>query len=187
MTPSLHKIITEEILLATTRNPGRLTNGRNPRGQPKTFKNRPGPTERNNAIFDHWLAGETITKIAKRTHLHHTVIADIVKFVGTSRLETTQILEQPPIYNVWNYGNCDPRFGQKHPGQIPGQAIVNLLLWLTEPFEVVVDPMAGGGTTIDVCRYLLRRYYCFDIDPRRPDIYWWCTSPALSEFRQSCY
>jgi hypothetical protein len=33
--------------------------------------------------------------------------------------------------------------------------------------------MAGGGTTIDVCRYLLRRYYCFDIDPKRPDIKKW--------------
>lgn len=33
--------------------------------------------------------------------------------------------------------------------------------------------MAGGGTTIDVCKYLNRRYYCFDIDPKRPDIKKW--------------
>ncbi len=84
--------------------------------------------------------------------------------------DAMQISETPPIYNVWNYALCDPRFGQKHPGQIPGQAVVNLLLWLTKPFDVVVDPMAGGGTTADVCRYLLRRYYCFDIDPKSPRI-----------------
>ncbi len=77
--------------------------------------------------------------------------------VCNSKLETVQLSETPPVYNVWNCKSCDPRFGQAHPGRIPGQAIVNLLLWLTEPFDVVVDPMAGGGTTADVCRYLLRR------------------------------
>ena len=26
------------------------------------------------------------------------------------------------LNNIWNYNSCDKRFGQKHPGQIPGQA-----------------------------------------------------------------
>lgn len=129
--------------------------------------------ERNNAIFDHWLAGETSTELAKKSHLDRRLIDRIIEKGRASRLERLSLIEQPPIYNVWNYGSCDPRFGQKHPGQIPGQAIINLLLWLTEPFDVVVDPMAGGGTTTDVCHYLLRRYHCFDIDPRRPDIKQW--------------
>ncbi|HZA25722.1 MAG TPA: DNA methyltransferase [Dehalococcoidia bacterium] len=81
--------------------------------------------------------------------------------------------EKPPIYNVWNFADCDPRFGQAHPGQIPGQVVLNLLLWLTKPFDFVVDPMGGGGTAIDVCKYLNRRYKVFDIDPRRPDIEEW--------------
>ena len=130
-------------------------------------------TERNNAIFDHWLAGETTTEIAKKAQLVHSTVVDIVKNVGESRLKLTDISETPPIYNVWNCQSCDPRFGQGYPGRIPGQAIVNLLLWLTKPLDTVVDPMVGGGTTIDVCRYLLRRYYCFDLDPRRPDIKQW--------------
>ena len=25
------------------------------------------------------------------------------------------VKEEAPVYNVWNFGNCDPRFGQKHP------------------------------------------------------------------------
>jgi len=130
-------------------------------------------TERNDAIFDHWLAGETTTKLAKKAILPQSVIVDIIKNIGRARLETTDIPEQPPVYNVWNYSVCDSRFGQAYPGRIPSQAIVNLLLWLTKPLDIVVDPMAGGGTTIDVCRYLLRRYYCFDIDPKRPDIKQW--------------
>lgn len=130
-------------------------------------------TERNNAIFDHWLAGETSTELAKKSHLDRRLIGRLIEKGTASRLEQLSLIEQSPIYNVWNYGTCDPRFGQKYPGQVPGQAVVNLLLWLTKPFDVVVDPMAGGGTTIDVCRYLLRRYYCFDIDPHRPDIKQW--------------
>lgn len=129
--------------------------------------------ERNNAIFDHWLAGETSTELAKKSHLDRRLIDRLIKRGMASRLGQLSLIEQPPIYNAWNYGTCDPRFGQAHPGRIPGQAIVNLLLWLTEPFDVVVDPMAGGGTTADVCRYLLRRYYCFDIDPKRDDIKKW--------------
>ena len=136
---------------------------------------------RNNAIFDHWLAGETTTEIAKKLHITRQAIDDVIQDARRSKPETSCITESPPIYNVWNYASCDPRFGGKfgdlklkeHPGRIPGQAIMNLLLWLTKPFDVVLDPMTGGGTTIDVCRYLLRRYYCFDIDPRRPDIKKW--------------
>ena len=136
---------------------------------------------RNNAIFGHWLAGETSTELARKCHLQQSAIVKVIKHITASRLEGSDITEQPPIYNVWNYSSCDPRFGgrygdlklKEHPGRIPGQAVINLLLWLTKPYNVVLDPMAGGGTTIDVCRYLLRRYYCFDIDPKRPDIKKW--------------
>lgn len=129
--------------------------------------------DRNNAIFDHWLADETTVELAKKTQLGHQYISDVIRVASASKRSNNTQTEQPPIYNVWNYASCDPRFGQDHPGRIPGQAIVNLLLWLTKPFDVVVDPMAGGGTTIDVCCYLLRRYYCSDIDPKRPDIKQW--------------
>ena len=97
----------------------------------------------------------------------------MLSLITKAKAEASNQTEKPPIYNVWNYSFCDPRFGQAYPGRIPGQAVVSLLLWLTKPFDLVVDPMAGGGTTIDVCRYLLRRYRCFDIDPKRPDIEKW--------------
>lgn len=140
--------------------------------------------DRNNAIFDHWLAGETTTGIAKKLYLTQPLVTEVINNISASRLETSNISETPPVYNVWNYNSCDKRFGQKHPGQIPGQAVLNFLLWLTEPFDVVVDPMAGGGTTIDVCRYLLRRYHCFDIDPRRQDIKQWDISNGYPRFPQ---
>lgn len=129
--------------------------------------------DRNNAIFDHWLAGEMVTQLAQRLNLSKSTVSEVIEKFGAAKREGAEYSEQPPVYNVWNYSACDNRFGQEHPGRIPGQAVVNLLLWLTKPFDVVVDPMAGGGTTVDVCRYLLRRFYCLDIDPKRPDIKQW--------------
>lgn len=41
----------------------------------------------------------------------------------------------------------------------------NLLYLYTEPFDVVVDPFAGGGSTIDVCRKRFRRYWVSDRKP----------------------
>ena len=135
--------------------------------------------QRNDLIFDLWLAGETTTAIAEKLHLQHPAIVKILRSVTAAKLEAWNIPEQPNVYNVWNYSSCDKRFGEPlpghkaHPGRIPGQAVLNLLLRLTKPYGLVVDPMVGGGTTIDVCKYLLRRYRCFDIDPKRPDIKKW--------------
>jgi hypothetical protein len=76
------------------------------------------------AIFDHWLAGETETELATNAKLNVSQICRILESLQTVKRDTLQISEQPPIYNVWNFASCDPRFGQKHPGQIPGQAIL---------------------------------------------------------------
>ena len=40
-----------------------------------------------------------------------------------------------------------------------------MLYLYTDPFGVVVDPFAGGGSTIDVCRRRFRRYYASDLTP----------------------
>ncbi len=132
-------------------------------------------TARKQLIFDLWLAGGTTHDIARQLVIRQNAVFESVQITRDSALNQL-VTEDPPVYNVWNFNQCDPRFGQPHPGQIQGQVLVNLLLWLTEPYDMVVDPMAGGGTTIDVCKYLRRRYRCFDIDPRRPDIQQWDVS-----------
>jgi len=91
--------------------------------------------DRNNAIFDHWLAGETTTAVAKKLYLTQQLVSEVIKETSNTRLETLCISETPPVYNVWNYNSCDPRFGQDHPGRIPGQAIVHLLSSLVPVFE----------------------------------------------------
>src|SRR5437867_10119310 len=60
----------------------------------------------------------------------------------------------------------DPRFE----GRTPAYVVWNLLQRYTRPGDLVVDPFAGGGTTLDVARSLGREARGFDIAPARADI-----------------
>jgi SAM-dependent methyltransferase len=55
-------------------------------------------------------------------------------------------------------------------GATPSWVIWQLLMRYTRPGDVVLDPMCGSGTTIDVCRDLGREPRGFDLAPSRPDI-----------------
>lgn len=86
------------------------------------------------------------------------------------RMNGLEVKIQP--YDVWNFGACDDLYGQDHPGRIPGQLLLHVLYFFTKPNDVVIDPMAGGGTTQDACLVMGRRCYGYDADNRhkRPDI-----------------
>lgn len=58
----------------------------------------------------------------------------------------------------------------KFNGVTPAGVIWNLLQRYTEPGDLVVDPMCGSGTTIDVCREEGRRVIGYDIASYRDDI-----------------
>jgi DNA modification methylase len=55
-------------------------------------------------------------------------------------------------------------------GATPSWVIWQLLTRYTREGDVVVDPMCGSGTTLDVCRDLKRRGVGFDLAPARSDI-----------------
>ena len=57
-----------------------------------------------------------------------------------------------------------------YPGVTPALACVNAIRRFTAPGDLVVDPMAGSGTTVDAARLLGRRALGFDLVPRRPDL-----------------
>jgi hypothetical protein len=70
------------------------------------------------------------------------------------------------VDNVWRFQRPDPQYGvEGYDGRIPGQIVGNVLHHYSEPKDLVVDPMAGGGTTVDVCKDMGRRYAAFDINP----------------------
>jgi len=80
-------------------------------------------------------------------------------------LETTTLWDFP----TQNYGSI-PHGDNKYPGVTPAFIIWNLLQRYTVENDLVVDPMCGSGTTIDVCKEENRRVLGFDIVPYRKDI-----------------
>lgn len=68
-----------------------------------------------------------------------------------------------------SYG-LTPKGNNKYPGVTPALIIYNLVWRYTDPGDLVVDPMCGSGTTIDVCKEEKRRVIGYDISPVRPDI-----------------
>ena len=76
---------------------------------------------------------------------------------------------RPTPYDVWSFRH-DRAFGIPHPGSIPPALVAHTLHYYTPPGGLVVDPMAGGGTTIDVCQSMGRRCLAYDIHPTRPEI-----------------
>ncbi|NWG08878.1 MAG: methyltransferase domain-containing protein [Nitrososphaerales archaeon] len=84
--------------------------------------------------------------------------------------------EKPQIEatTLWDYPRQSygkkPKGDNKYPGVTPAFIIYNLVQRYTEPGDLVLDPMAGSGTTIDVCKEEGRKVIAYDISPTRPDI-----------------
>ena len=81
------------------------------------------------------------------------------------KFETTTLWDFP----TQNYGNI-LHGDNKYPGVTPAFIIWNLIQRYTKEGDLVIDPMCGSGTTIDVCKEEKRRVLGFDIVPYESDI-----------------
>jgi hypothetical protein len=70
---------------------------------------------------------------------------------------------KPPLYNVWK--QQERSSGPSHFGNSEITWLDNLLYLYTKPFDIVIDPFAGSGSTIDLCKARLRRYLVSDRKP----------------------
>ena len=79
------------------------------------------------------------------------------------------------VTTLWDYPSQDygdrPQGRPGYKGATPSYIIWNLLQRYTKPGDLVVDPMAGSGTTLDVARDLGRRALGYDVHPTRKDIF----------------
>jgi DNA modification methylase len=137
--------------------------------------------ERNRHIAEMWLACYTEEEIAEAVGLTKQAISSILeecqkndtwqKFYILSRYQEPDW--SPPLYNVWKQQDKTNKTG--HFGNSEASFVDRLLYLYTEPFKAVVDPFAGGGSTIDVCKKRLRRYWVSDRLPivERRDIRQW--------------
>jgi len=114
--------------------------------------------------------GKKIGEIAKLHDIDIQAAWSIV-LEDKSDMERFESLNlSPKVYNVWNFIKCNPLFGIDHPGRVPGQIALNLLYQYTKQGDLVVDPMAGGGSTVDACLVMGRKCRAYDIEPMRYDI-----------------
>src|SRR5436309_3605263 len=87
--------------------------------------------------------------------------------------------KRPPLRiqptTLWDYPSQDYGDAQQgkpgYKGATPSYIIWNLLQRYTKPKDLVVDPCAGSGTTLDVARDLDRRALGCDVHPARKDIF----------------
>ena len=116
--------------------------------------------ERNRKIVEHYLrAWNTSQGIAEIIGVDRKTVERIVD--GQKRNISEMSKDELKIYNVWNTGKQD-NATDSHFGSFPLVFMKNLLYYHTDPLDIVFDPFAGGGTTVDACKEMFRRYYCTD-------------------------
>jgi adenine-specific DNA-methyltransferase len=81
------------------------------------------------------------------------------------QLQPTTLWEYPSQH----YGDSE-QGDKRYVGATPSYVIWNLLQRYTEPDDLVIDPMCGSGTTLDVAKDIGRRARGFDLAPARADI-----------------
>lgn len=126
---------------------------------------------RNDQILSLYLDGQTQDEIAKEVILDQSTVAKILGDMKKRMGAEIHTPDKPPIGDVWNFSGCSDNYGMPgFPGRIPGQMVENLLHFYTDVFDLVVDPMAGSGTTKDVATKMYRRCIPSDIKPVKDGI-----------------
>lgn len=76
------------------------------------------------------------------------------------------LLERGVIpYTVWDFPDRDYAGDKDFHGNCSPQIVEQCIWRLTEEGDLVVDPMAGSGTALDVCREFNRKCIGYDIKP----------------------
>lgn len=119
--------------------------------------------ERKRRVLELYLrAWNSLRDIAKELGVNHQTVANDLKELSKNG-HLSEIRQTPQnlyLYNIWNLQKQDnvvDRFGQ-----FPQVFMENLLYYHTQPLDIIYDPFAGGGTTVDACKKMFRRYYCTD-------------------------
>jgi len=142
--------------------------------------------KRKQEAFALWLACWTYEEIGEKLGISEATVIDWIDSEKSSENDKWHKLRifpdygldpdwKPPLYSVWKQQEKSNQVS--HYGNSEQSILDNLLYMYTEPFDIVVDPFAGGGSTVDVCKKRLRRYWVSDrlpiverLDIRQADI-----------------
>lgn len=90
-----------------------------------------------------------------------------------SEFSTEVGFSEPPAsrqhFDIWTFTKAEGE-SSSYFGRMPAQVVENLLWLYTEPGQIVVDPFAGSGTTIDVAKAMGRRVWASDRKPSTPNL-----------------
>lgn len=121
--------------------------------------------------WDLWLDCCSEREIGEALDLPQKTINRWLSESKANVLENDSPPESRQHFDVWSFQNADDDAGTgSYFGRMPPQAVENLLWLYTEPGHVVVDPFAGGGTTIDVAKRMGRRIWASDLTPSTPTL-----------------
>lgn len=135
--------------------------------------------------FDLWLSCHTQEEIAEECGIPRESARDILADLEKVPISPKYLFQDdftPPIYNVWKQQTKTA--GSSHFGNSETRWLENLLYLYTEPFDIVIDPFAGGGSTIDLCKKRGRRYFVSDRAPiieRETEIRKWDITNGLPQ------
>lgn len=114
-----------------------------------------------------WLACYTQQEIAEAIGIPRKTVDDtfgesgeIAKLAKTDQSAAEHATDfTPPIYNIWK--QQEKTKGSSHFGNSEFRWVDNSLYLYTKPFDMVLDPFAGGGSTSDICKKRFRRKKMF--------------------------
>lgn len=82
---------------------------------------------------------------------------------------------EPMTTTLWEYPSqhygANIQGDKDYIGATPSYIIWNLITRYTREKDLIIDPMCGSGTTLDVARDLCRRALGYDLNPTRKDIF----------------
>ena len=127
--------------------------------------------KRKRKIQELWLAGHTAEEITMllseqdNTSVERTIkeYRESSTWKKSGKVTFSEEDYKPPLFNVWTFAKKTNEVG--HFGNSEQRIVDNLLYLYTEPFDIVIDPFAGSGSTIDVCQKRMRRYWASDRKP----------------------
>lgn len=118
--------------------------------------------------WDLYLDGLSERQIAEAVEAPQQTVHDWL----TDRKTNASDSRSPPAsrqhFNIWNFQQSDGE--SSYFGRMPPQVVENLLWFYTEPGQIVFDPFAGSGTTIDVCKAMGRCVWSSDRKPSTPTL-----------------
>lgn len=140
---------------------------------------------RDKKILNMWLTCHTHEEIADIVGLSRSqvsgILTELARLPKPAEAAANHLVDyEVPLYNVWKFKEKSGGSGLL--GNTELEILDNLLYLYTKPFDVVINPFAGGGSTIDVCRKRFRRYWvsdCTVVPEREHEIRKWDITKEL--------